>query len=373
MTTLRDLSRHLGLSVTQVSRALNGHSDVKHETRERVIAAAKALRYQPNLSARTLATGRSGMVGLVMQGKPTSPTEEYFVEMLTELSAFFSQRERQFVLHIAGVHENIIDVYRRLVDGGGIAGFVLLSPSRNDPRVAFLEKRSVPYVLHGRIDEGPDTPVCPFYDIDNRVLGETLTRHLIDHGHQRIAFLNGPKDLTYAEWRREGHERALTAAGIPLEPALHHYGDMTEAFGMITTLRLLSGANPPTAIICGNTLIAKGAYQTITALGLAIGRDISVISHDDALPSIYPATFHPALTTTYSPLAQSWLPIAELLLNRLDGIAAQSLQILGETAFIARDSVGPCPEVAPPAPVTAPAPRGKAQAAKALLSIAADS
>ena len=358
MTTLRDLSRHLGLSVTQVSRALNGHSDVKQETRERVIAAARALRYQPNLSARTLATGRSGMVGLVMQGKPTSPTEEYFVEMLTELSAFFSQRERQFVLHIAGVQEDIIDVYRRLVDGGGIAGFVLLSPSRRDPRVSFLEERKVPYVLHGRIDEGPDAPICPFYDIDNRALGDILTGHLIAHGHERIAFLNGPPDLTYSEWRRQGYERTLRAAGLPVDPALHHYGDMTEAFGMVTTLRLMSGPCPPTAIITGNTLIAKGAYQTITALGLRIGHDISVISHDDALPSIYPATFHPALTSTYSPLAHSWLPIAELLLNRLDGAPPKSLQILGETAFIPRDSVGPCPESArisqPPASASAP-------------------
>lgn len=356
MTTLRDLSRHLGLSVTQVSRALNGHSDVKHETRERVIAAAQALRYQPNLSARTLATGRSGMVGLVMQGKPTSPTEAYFVEMLTELSAFFSQRERQFVLHIAGVHEDIIDVYRRLVDGGGIAGFVLLSPSRRDPRVAFLEQRNVPYVLHGRIDEGADAPVCPFYDIDNRKLGETLTEHLIAHGHERIAFLNGPADLTYAEWRRQGYESSLAAAGLPIDPALHHYGEMTEAFGMITTLRLMSGPCPPTAIITGNTLIAKGAYQTLTALGLRIGQDVSVVSHDDCLPAVYPATFHPALSSTYSPLAQSWLPIAELLLSRLDGAAPKSLQILGETSFIARDSVGPSPEnprVAAQAPTAA--------------------
>lgn len=340
MTNLRDLSRHLGLSVTQVSRALNGHSDVKHETRERVIAAARALRYQPNLSARTLATGRSGMVGLVMQGKPSSPTDEYFVQMLTELSAFFSRRERQFVLHIAEPHENIVDVYRRLVDGGGIAGFVLLSPALHDARVEFLKRRHVPYVVHGRIDGPAD---YPFYDIDNRRLGYELTRHLTDLGHRRIAFINGPKGLTFSDWRLEGHRMALEEAGAPFDPALHHQDQMTEAFGMIASLRLMSGDAPPTALICGNTLIAKGAYQTITAMGLQIGRDISIVSHDDALPAVHAATFHPALTATYAPLANSWLPIAELLLARLDGESPQSLQIIGEMSFIPRDSVGPCP------------------------------
>ncbi len=101
MATLRDISRELGLSVTQVSRALNGHDDVSEETRARVQDIAKALKYQPNLTARKLVTGKSGIVGLVLPQVPTAPEDTLFVQIVGGLSRHFSRRQMQFVLHIA--------------------------------------------------------------------------------------------------------------------------------------------------------------------------------------------------------------------------------------------------------------------------------
>lgn len=336
MTTLRDLSRHLGLSVTQVSRALNGHSDVNEETRLRVVAAAKELKYQPNLSARKLVTGRSGMVGLVLPGKPQSPGESYFVDMVAGLSARFSRRDRQFVLHIADKGDALIEVYRRLIDGGGLDGFVLLSPLAADPRVRFLRSRNLPFVVHGRIEGPPD---YPFFDIDNHAVGYRLTQLLTARGHRRIAFLNGPRAHTFAEWRREGYAAALAAAGIPPEAQLHRQGEMTEGFGLVESLRLLEGPQPPTAFICGNTLIAKGVYQTLSALGLRIPQDVSVVAHDDALPGHRTGGFDPAMTVTLSPLAISWEPLAEILMDRMDGRPVEELQRWGEMTLLERDSV----------------------------------
>lgn len=337
MTTLRDLSRHLGLSVTQVSRALNGHSDVSAETRLRVTEAARNLKYQPNLSARKLATGRSGMVGLVLPGKPTSPGESFFVQMIAGLSSYFSRRERQFVLHIAETGDNIVDVYRRLIDGGGLDGFVLLSPVAEDPRVSYLRARDLPFVIHGRTEPVPD---YPFFDIDNEAVGYTLTRLLLRRGHRRIAFLNGPRGHTYVEWRRDGYLRALREAGAEPDPALHLSDDMTEAFGMIGALRLLTAPDPPSGIVCGNPLILKGVFQTLTSLGLTIPGDISVVAHDDDLPGVRTAGFDPAVTVTRSPLAISWQPLAELLLDRMDGRPLAELQRWGPVEVIERDSVG---------------------------------
>ena len=97
MTTLKDLSRHLNLSVTQVSRALNGYPDVSEATRARVLAAASELSYQPNLSARKLVSGRSGIVGMVLQGTPASMTGDHFLEIVSGLSSEFSRRDLQFV------------------------------------------------------------------------------------------------------------------------------------------------------------------------------------------------------------------------------------------------------------------------------------
>jgi len=336
MTTLRDLSRHLGLSVTQVSRALNGHSDVNEETRLRVVAAAKQLKYQPNLSARKLATGRSGMVGLVLPGKPTSPGDSLFVQMVAGLSSYFSRQERQFVLHIADNGDNILDVYRRLIDGGGLDGFVLLSPMVNDPRVAFLRARDVPFVIHGRTEVRPD---YPFFDIDNENVGYTLTRLLTRQGHRRIAFLNGPAQHTYVEWRRDGYLRALAEVSATPEPDLHLYGEMTEAFGMIGALRLLTQPAPPTGIICGNTLILKGVFQTISSLGIRVPDDVSVVAHDDELPGVRSAGFDPPVTVTLSPLEISWPPLAELLIDRMNGRPVSELQRWGPVSVVDRDTI----------------------------------
>lgn len=336
MTTLRDLSRHLSLSVTQVSRALNGHSDVNEETRLRVVEAAKTLKYQPNLSARKLATGRSGMVGLVLPGKPTSPGDALFVQMIAGLSSYFSRQQRQFVLHIASPGDDLIEVYRRLIDGGGLDGFVLLSPQVDDPRVAFLRARGIPFVIHGRTTPAPD---YPFFDIDNENVGYTLTRILTRRGHRRIVFLNGPARHTYVEWRRDGYLRALAEAGIAPDPAHHVYAEMTEATGMIGALRLLTGPAPPTALVCGNTLILKGVFQTVTSLGLRIPQDVSVVAHDDDLPGTRAAGFDPAVTVTHAPLETSWQPIAELLIDHMAGRPAAELQRWGEVTVIDRDSV----------------------------------
>ena len=153
MTTLRDLSRHLGLSVTQVSRALNNHSDVSEDTRERVHAAARELGYQPNVSARRLVTGRSGMLGLVLPDVPPEPEDSMFVQIVGGLSKHLSRLGRQFVLHIADPEEDIVEVYRRLTSSGAIDGFVLLEPLLKDRRVAYLRGAGVPFVIHGRVEE----------------------------------------------------------------------------------------------------------------------------------------------------------------------------------------------------------------------------
>jgi LacI family transcriptional regulator len=340
MTTLRDLSRHLGLSVTQVSRALNGHADVSAETRLRVVEAAAALRYQPNLSARKLVSGRSDMFGLVLAGVPEAAQDALFVQMVGGISAHFSRQRKQFVLHIAEGEEDILEVYRRLIDGGSLDGFILLDPQLDDPRVAFLRQRKVPFVVHGRDEAAPD---YPYFDIDNVAVGRLLTGLLTARGHRRIAFLNGPAGRTYVEWRRRGHLEALAEAGIEADPALHLNGPMTEGFGLTGTMRLMSAPRPPTAIICGNMLIAKGALYLLAQLGMAVPGEVSVVAHDDDLPGVRAAALDPALTVTRAPLAESWRPLAELLLGRIAGRPMAELQVISRVEVVTRESVGEAP------------------------------
>jgi LacI family transcriptional regulator len=342
MTTLRDISRQLNLSVTQVSRALNGHSDVSIDTRERVMYAAKLLKYQPNLTARKLVMGKSGIVGLVLPKVPTILQDGLFVQIAGGLSSHFSRKGMQFVLHIADETDDIIDVYRRLIDSGSLDGFVVLEPVNGDPRVAYLRERKVPFVLHGRHEPTPD---YPYFDIDNEAVGYRLTRLLLDQGHQQIAFLNGHAGRSYVEQRRTGYVRALTEAGQKPQPGLHMCDDMTEAFGLVGMVRLLDDKrHNPTGVICGNTLIAKGVLHILNTLKIDVPGQISVVAHDDELPHTHTASFNPPLTVTHAPLERSWQPLAELLTDAVDGVPVGQLQRYGDVALISRESVGPNPD-----------------------------
>lgn len=337
MATLRDISRHLNLSVTQVSRALNGHSDVSEDTRQRVIDAAKALKYHPNLTARRLVMGKSGIVGLVLPAVPTAPEDSLFVQIVGGLSEHFSRRQMQFVLHIATPGEDIIDVYRKLCNSGSLDGFVLLEPTQNDPRIAFLRERKVPFVLHGRAEPEPD---YPYFDIDNDGVAFTLTEYLTDRGHRRIAFLNGQVGRSYAESRMKGYRRALAEVGVAFDPTLHLQSEMSEGFGLLATIELWRNPGPkPTAIICGSSLIAKGLFQSLSALGLNVPQDVSIIAHDDDRPGIRTTAFPVPLTVTWSPLQFSWRPLAEILANAIEERPLKELQRLGEIRLIERDSV----------------------------------
>lgn len=336
MATLKDVARKAGLSVTQVSRALNNHSDVSAETRTLVKGVAKSLNYQPNLSARKLVSGRSGLVGLVVPYSPSLSSDGLFLEVVAGLSTQFSARKMQLVLHIAQDNEPVESVYHRLIANGALDGFVLNNPQDEDPRAALLQAAGIPFVVHGRIGTSPDHP---YFDIDNEGIFYDLTRHLIDLGHRHIAFVNGVEGRTYVTARARGYARALTEAGLPVDPALIASGEMTEALGLVSTVSLFRhGRQRPTAILTGNAYIAKGVYQALEALRLSIPGDVSVVTHDDHLANLQTEAFFPALTVSDAPLYESWQPLAECLIGALEGRDLPQLRLVGPHRFILRAS-----------------------------------
>jgi len=325
------------MSITQVSRALNGHSDVNEETRLRVKETARRMNYHPNMLARKLVSGRSGMVGLVVPQHPNIGQDGIFLEVVAGLSANFSGRGMQFVLHITGQDEPVLPVYQKLIGKAMLDGFVLIDPLDQDPRVAFLRKAGIPFVVHGRIGEAPD---YPYFDIENQQLAFDLTSHLAARGHRRIAFLNGVAGRSYVTVRERGYRAALAQAGLTPDPRLHIHAPMDEANGLTAAVRMFSDGGPrPTAIVCGNVRLARGVYQALAALGLSIPGDVSVVAHDDHLPALRASAFFPALTVTKAPLRESWEPLADCLAGAIDGRPLDQLQRVGRFEFIARNSV----------------------------------
>jgi LacI family transcriptional regulator len=341
MATLKDIARALDLSITQVSRALNDHSDVNEETRLRVKATARAMNYHPNASARKLVSGRSGMVGLVVPQHRNIGQDGIFLEVVAGLSAQFSGRGMQFVLHIMAENEPALPVYQKLIGKAMLDGFVLIDPQDNDPRIDFLRKAGIAFVVHGRSGKTID---YPYFDIENEQLAYDLTSHLATRGHRRIAFLNGIAGRSYVTVREAGYRRALRDTGADDLPHLHLNGEMDEATGLTATIRLFTGEAPrPTAIVCGNVRLARGVYQGLAALGLSVPRDVSVVAHDDELPSLRASAFFPALTVTKAPLRDSWEPLADCLTGAIEGKPLGTLQRVGGYSFIERNSVTAAP------------------------------
>lgn len=342
MATLKDISRELGISVTTVSRALNGYPEVGAKTRKLVKETAERMGYRPNRTAQRLVTGRSGMVGIIdpMHGKEDG--DQTFFEVLTGLAGALAEADTDLVLAV-DQGDDPVEPYRRMLERDILDGFIINAPVPGDARIAFLQDQKVPFVVHGQTETDVD---YPYYGIDNAAVTADAVELLVTLGHGRIAMLNGPAQLAFARDRRLGFETAMAAAGLPV-PAFAVV-DETEgaADGYLAALSLLSGraGAVPTALICATTKLANGAYRAAKDTGLRIPEDLSIIAHDDARPEYRAVEFSPALTVTRAPLRDASAPLAKALVAVVRGADPKELQTQRRATLIARDSTGPIAE-----------------------------
>ncbi|MEP3298629.1 MAG: LacI family DNA-binding transcriptional regulator [Pseudoruegeria sp.] len=328
---LRELSDHLGLSQATVSRALNGYTTVNAKTRERVMEEAKRLNYRPNTSARRLATGKAGAFGIVLDQSDDLLNDPHFVDFLSGFTHELASMDLDVVLTAA----QGLSTYRRFATTGKVDGFVVSAPKVNDPRILALSEMNFPFVVHGQSDiEAP----YAYFDVANKVAFADATRLLINLGHNRIALINGTGDSMFAQERLAGYEQVLKDAGIPIDPTLIHHGPMSEDEGYRQTQILYALAKPPTAILCSSTLQTLGLTRRLREEGLEIGREVSVISHDDGLSSMKTENFSVPLTVTRAPIRTAGCEIAKMLVSLSGGADVSALQRLMPAELIVRAS-----------------------------------
>ncbi|WP_445399318.1 LacI family DNA-binding transcriptional regulator [Zobellella sp. An-6] len=341
MVTLKDLAEHLGLSQATVSRALNGYPEVNEKTRHRVVEASRKLNYLPNLGARKLATGKSGMVGIVLRSCDELVNAPEYVQMIAEISHHLGNAGYDLLINSAR-QGNALDSFKRFVAGRAVDGLILNSPELEDERVAFLQKQGFPFVMHGRSASQVD---YPYYDIDNYDAINQATELLLALGHQRIALLNGPAQLAFtAERARAFHDR-LQQQGLAPPDVWSVNTGTTDDDGYLQALSWLGDPSRPvpSAIICASATQALGVYRAAGELGITIGKELSVIAHDDVVSFLRTDHFDPPLTVTRSPFMDACRPLAEMMVALLDGADPQSLQTVVPVELIVRRSCGPCP------------------------------
>ena len=304
--TLADVAERAGVSRQTVSNAVNNPDLLRADTLARVQEAIDALGYLPNRAARNLRTRASHLIGLRMspaQEGTANAAMDRFVHSLVETS-----REAGYhVLLFAGDPKDATVGYDDLLRSTAVDAFVVTDTYLGNPQAAWLRERRAPFVAFGRPWDDP-TARHPWVDVDGAAGTELATHHLVDRGHQRVAWIGWRKDSWIGEDRRLGWSRALRSRGLSTTGMASRVEDTVHS-GREASAVLLDEAQP-SAFVCASDTLAMGVLHTLAERGLFPGRDIAVVGFDDSQVA---QVVHPGLTSVRQPLEDAAVEIVKAI------------------------------------------------------------
>lgn len=337
MPTIVEVAAQAGVSIKTVSRVLNHEPNVRPETQEAVLRAVAELNYRPNVSARSLAGARSFLIGLLYY----DPSAAFVANL--QRGATQRCREAGYHLVVESFGPGARDIgpqLEHMLAALRPDGMVLTPPlSDNLEIVRAIEASGTPLVL---LSPGKRVAELPQVRLDEERAAEELTRLLIDLGHTRIAFVQGPPEQSASGRRLQGYRRAMKAHGLDIDEAWIARGDFNFPSGEAAAEALLKARRPPTAVFAANDDMALGVMAGAQRLGLKLPDELSVVGFDDA-----PAAGRvcPALTTVRQPLFEMAVAAVDMLLARVSRAAkpqdeAPQLKVLPHE-LVLRDSAVP--------------------------------
>jgi LacI family transcriptional regulator len=278
------------VSIATVSRALNRSETVAANTISRILSAANELDYVPHSGARALSTRRTDTIGVLLPDLHG----EFFSELIRGIDSGISAHGLHLLLSRSHGDPleaaSVLRTMRSRVDA-----MLVMSPYPDDEIFSAALKGRVPLVL---LSSGGGGGQHPTFAIDNHAGAFAITRHLIDTGRRRIAFIAGPSDNIEAAERLRGYRAALAAAGIAGEQVAK--GDFSERSGLLAARQMLA-AGAPDAIFAANDMMAIGCLEALREAGLAIPRDVALAGFDDIPVARF---LDPPLTTAGAPIAE---------------------------------------------------------------------
>lgn len=337
--TIDDVARLAGVAKGTVSRVLNNYGDTSDKTRDRILEAVERLGYQPSSAARKLKRGRVDTLGIVLPAGDGEHADPFLSEFLDGIAQALDLSDRDLLVTTAHSDEHALTVHDRLIRSRKVDGFIVTRTQVDDPRIGLLLQRGFPFVAHGRTN-GTD---FAWYDVDNEVAFREAVRHVAALGHRRIGFLGGPARMNFAKQRKAGYRKGLAEAGIAHDPALENACELSEMSGAQAARALLRLDEPPTALVCVTDTVAIGAMGAIRALGLVIGRDVTVIGYDGLPVGAY---IDPPLTTFSQSAHAAGARTARMLIDVIEGVDPLERQELVRADLVKRSSDGP-PEKTP--------------------------
>ncbi|WP_077967647.1 LacI family DNA-binding transcriptional regulator [Ensifer adhaerens] len=331
VTSLKDVARTAGVSVTTVSRLLNGSLDLPHETKKRISDAIRDLNYQPNPHARRLSRGRSDTIGLVVP----DIANPFFATLVAAVEEEADTRGLAVSLYATLNRAGREVAYLQLIERNHVDGLIFVTNHPDDGQLATLINRTGKVVI---ADEDVPGAQAPKLFCDNELGGSLAGRHLAEFGHRDVLFVGGPEAMISSRRRFNGLEQALRNAFGEDFRLSKYAGDYTVAFGRQAAKRFIEEGRPATAIFASSDEIAIGMIEVFRDQGVSIPDDVSVIGFDDVGPL---HLFGPPMTAIRQPVRTIGERALSLLLETNWQDKQAPVEELLPVEIVVRKSVAP--------------------------------
>lgn len=292
---LKELAALLGLSQTTVSRAINGYPEVAEGTRLRVLSAAREAGYRANKTARRLAKGETKSVCVAFSLANSRGSRLHLSDFLVGACELAREADVQVVLAPCGPADPM-DYLRGMLDGRDVGACILATSDVNDPLIGMLSDSGIPFLVYG-IHSGADVSCV---DTDYEDAAKRATELMLQLGHRSFALVGEDYCLDRASRFRNGFLRALGEYGIS-----HHETTLLSCEEVASAQAAMTGAirgrRAPTAVLCSSVTLAFGAVAALESAGLRLGRDVSLVAHDDGSNTVDALSFPVPLTVTRLP------------------------------------------------------------------------
>ena len=336
---IKELAKKLDLSITTVSRALGGYSDVSEKTRERVKKFANKYQYSPNPYASVLASGRTKTVGYVLPIYGTNAStlnQGNFFQFIAGMSDELLSESIQLQILFAKSEDEEIKAYEKLILEQKIENIVLQNIKTKDKRIDLLNKHKINYVAWGKTKESSN---FSWVDLDNKKAIEKIVNYLIERKHKNISYINISEKYNFASERKNSFLKILKKNKITFNKNYYASVKLEEPEKSFEVIKnMLTRNKKITSIICSTEYSALSAIKACNYLNLKIGKDISIITFDGPLVRDLST---PPITAVSFPVKELGKKAINILLNR-DKKQNKTYNFLAEVNIIDRGSVHNC-------------------------------
>lgn len=338
-STIKDVARLAGVSISTVSRVANNASNVSPPIRKKVLRAIKALNYTPNIVARSLEARSLKNIAVVM-GRTMDQAfsnPDFFV-ILQGITSTLVKQEYSTLLLTDLKQSMELEHCIKLIRSGAVQGVIVVGSFVHDPLLSRLLEEDCPFVLIGYPPDNPDIYTTPFNTVstNDKQSAYQAVRFLLERGHRRIGLVHAPLSYAANRKRYDGYIEAITEAGLRIDHTLIASTSYEVSGTVSAVTALLTVAHPPTAVFCTDDYKATGVLRAALGLGMRVPEDLSVMGHNNYQISELTT---PPLTTVTVPMFELGRSAGEILMRKITDPSTPIENLFFPNRLLIRDTV----------------------------------